>query len=186
MRKVLKSGIGGASGCGPCGNSESGICWISSLTQVLHLTTMSAIFLQLTGHSRPSLLRMQPYFRTSRRISGYHFATPSWSSTFLRRKPITGPFTNRPIFTSALLSLRRHPSQNSHQPKTYRFFEFLDKIPENVVFYGIIGINSVVFMMWYMAEQKFVREDLPCHMSSMDFQLASYRNNKAIRRLSYI
>ena len=125
---------------------------------------MSAILLQLTGHSRPSLLRMQPHFRISRRISHYRFATPSWSSTFSRRKSITGPFTtvrDRPIFTSALLSLRHHPPQNSRRPETYKSFDFLNKIPENVIFYGIIGINSVVFMMWYAAEQKFVSEDYP-------------------------
>ena len=130
------------------------------------LTTMSAMLLQLTGHSRPSILRMQPLFRISRRISNYHFATPSWSSTFGRRKPlaITGTFAtfrDRPIFTPALLSLRHHPPQNPPQPKARIFFD-LNKIPENVVFYGIIGINCVVFMMWYMAEQKFVSYPAIC------------------------
>lgn len=127
---------------------------------------MSVILLQLIGHSRPSLLQMQPYFRISARISNYHFATPSWSSTFAHRKPITGPFTtfrDRPIFTSALLFFRRHPPQNPRQAR--RFLGFLDKIPEDVIFYGIIGLNSMVFMMWYMATQKFVSEDLPCYMS---------------------
>ena len=150
---------------------------------------MSAILLQLTGHSRPSSLRMQPYFRMSRRISSYYFATPSWSSTFACRKPITGPFTtfrDRPIFTSALLSLRHHPLRNPRQPETRRFLDFLDKIPQNIVFYGIIGINSVVFMMWYMAEQKFVSDDLPCYMGCVHLQLANYRNNYAIRRVSYL
>lgn len=123
---------------------------------------MSAILLQLTGHSRPSLLRMQPYFRIYRSISDFHFASPSWSSTFARRRPITGPFTTfrgRPIFTSALLSFRHHPPQNPRQPR--KVFEFLNKIPEDFIFYGIIGINSLVFIMWYLAEQKFVSEDYP-------------------------
>ena len=150
---------------------------------------MSAILLQLTGHSRPSLLRMQPYIRISRRISNYRSATQSWSSTFARRKPITGQFTtfrNRPIFTSALLFLRHHPPQNPRPPAARKFFDFLDKIPGNVVFYGIIGINTVVFTMWYMAEQKFVSEDLPWYMSCVDFQLAKHRNNEATHRLSYL
>lgn len=150
---------------------------------------MSAIFLQLTGHSRPRLLRMQPYFRISARITNYHFATPSWSSTFAHRKPTVGPFItfrDRPIFTSALLSIRHHPPQPEKPRQAYRFFGFLDKIPEDFIFYGIIGINSVVFMMWYLATQKFVSEDLPCYMSCVDLQLANYRNNKAIRRPSYI
>lgn len=149
------------------------------------LTTMSAILLQLTSHSRPSLLRMHPYFRVSARFSNYHFATPSWSSTFAHRQPITGPFTtfcNRPFFTSAILSLRHHPPQNPRQAR--RFLGFLDKIPEDFIFYGIIGLNSAVFMMWYMATQKFVSKDLPCYELCVGLQLASYRNNKAIRRPS--
>ena len=147
---------------------------------------MSAILLRLTANSRPSLLRMQPCFRMSARISNYHFATPSWSRTFAHRRPITGPFSTfrgRPFFTSALLSFRNHPPQNPHQAR--RFLGFLDKIPQDLIFYGIIGINSAIFMMWYMAEQKFVSVDLPCYISYVDFQLANYRNKNAIRRLSY-
>lgn len=147
---------------------------------------MSAILLQLTGHSRPSFLRMQPCLRISARISNYHFATLSWSRTFAHRRPITGPFTTfrgRPFFTSTRLSLRYHPPQNPRQAR--RFLGFLDNIPQDFIFYGIIGINSAVFTMWYMATQKFVSEDLLCYMSCVDLQLANYRNSKAIRRLSF-
>jgi hypothetical protein len=107
---------------------------------------MSAILLQLTGHSRPGLLQMQHYFRIPARISNFHHF------------PITGPFRNhRPIFTSTLFSIRQHPSQNPRQAR--RFLGFLDKIPEDFIFYGIIGLNSAVFIMWYMAIQKYVSED---------------------------
>ena len=137
--------------------------WVSRPTsKFFTYYTMSAILLQLTGHSRPSLLRIHPYFKISRNISNYHFASPSWSSTFTRRKPITGPFTTfrgRPIVTSAFLSFRHHLPQNPRQPR--KVFDFLYKIPEDFIFYGIIGINSVVFIMWYLAEQKFVSEDYP-------------------------
>ena len=121
---------------------------------------MSAILLQITGQSRPCLLRMRPYFRISARISNYHFATPSWSSTFAHRQPITGPFNifrKRPIFTSAPLSLRYHPPQNPRQAR--KFLGFLDYIPQDFIFYGIIGLNSAIFLTWYMATQKFVSED---------------------------
>jgi hypothetical protein len=147
---------------------------------------MSAILLQLTGRSRLSLLQTKPCFRISAKISNYHSATPSWSSTFAHRRPMTGPFStfcDRPIFTSAFSSLRHHPPENPFQAR--RFFGFLNKIPQEFIFYGIIGINSAVFMMWYMATQKSVSDDLPCYVSCVVPQLANYRSNKAIRHLSY-
>jgi hypothetical protein len=132
---------------------------------------MPAILVQLTSrhYLAPSLLRMRHCFGISARISNCNFATLSWSRTFAHRgRPITGPFTlrHRPIFTSAPLSLRYHPPQGAR--RTRRFLGFLDKIPQDFIFYGIIGINSAVFIMWYMAVQKFVSEELPRHMSCVD------------------
>ena len=149
--------------------------------------SMPAILVQLTGrhHFTPSLSRMQHCFGIPARIS--NFANPSWSRTFAHRgRPITGPFTvrHRPIFTSAPLSLRYHPPQNFRQ--NHRFLSFLDKIPQDFIFYGIVGINSVVFVMWYMAVQKFVSEDLSCiYELCGSLQLTNSRNKKAIHRVSY-
>lgn len=180
MRRVLKSGIGGASGFG---NRESGIRFVSRLS----FSTMSAILVQLIGRHNLAP-RIRSCFRISARISNYNFATPSCSRTFVQsthcRRTITGPFTalrHRPIFTSAPLSLRYHLPRNPRRARG--FLEFLDNIPQDFIFYGIIGINSAVFVMWYMAVQKYVSEDLPRYMNCLD--LANSRNNRAILRLSY-
>ena len=189
MRKVLNSGIGGAS---VCGNSESGI---GVRKQTL---LMSAILFQLTGRhkfaSNLLWIRPSPSFRISARISNCKFATASCSRTFLqsihRRRAIPGLFTtlrHRSIFSSAPLSIRYHAPQNPR--KAPRFLSFLDRIPQDFVFYGIIGINSAVFTMWYMAEQKYVSEDpsiLPyCVNCRYLFNLKHSRNNKAIHQPSY-
>ncbi|KAF9008683.1 hypothetical protein BDQ17DRAFT_1236370, partial [Cyathus striatus] len=47
---------------------------------------------------------------------------------------------------------RAHPKPPSQQSRPV--FSFLDNIPLNVIFYGIIGTNVVVFAMWHMASQK--------------------------------
>ncbi|CAA7260147.1 unnamed protein product [Cyclocybe aegerita] len=68
---------------------------------------------------------------------------------------------HRWLSTSSRSSLRYHPP-DSHPGQTQRrFLGFLDKIPQNVIFYGIIGLNSAVFFMWYMASQKYRLEGDP-------------------------
>ena len=149
------------------------------------LTMPAAVLVRLA----PSLLRIQPSFRICARISNYNFGIPC-SRTFVQsthcRRTITGPLTvlrHRPIFTSAPLSRRYYPPQNSRQAR--RFLGFLDNIPQDFIFYGIIGINSAVFVMWYMAVQKFVSEDFTDIILWMYFQLKNPRNNRAIHQLSY-
>ncbi|KAF8803826.1 rhomboid-domain-containing protein [Phlegmacium glaucopus] len=87
----------------------------------------------------------------------------------------------RPIFTSAPLSLRYHPPQNPQQAR--RFLGFLDKIPQNFIFYGIIGINSVVFTMWYMAVQKYKQQGDPSTVLWMRENFLSSWNNLVSGRL---
>jgi len=41
-------------------------------------------------------------------------------------------------------------------PPSQQFLGFLNKIPHNTVFYGIISLNCLVFGMWFMAIQKYV------------------------------
>ncbi|KDR74534.1 hypothetical protein GALMADRAFT_250548 [Galerina marginata CBS 339.88] len=74
-----------------------------------------------------------------------------------RRAP---PTTNRQhwLSTSPRSYLRYHARQNPRKPP---FLGFLDKIPENTIFYGVIGLNSVVFIMWFMAVQKYKQEGDP-------------------------
>lgn len=64
-------------------------------------------------------------------------------------------FQKRRLSTSPPLSLRYHVPQPRHRKST--FFGFLDKLPPNAVFYGILGLNATVFVMWFMAIQKYVR-----------------------------
>ena len=49
----------------------------------------------------------------------------------------------------------RHP-RTDRGPQKNGFFNFLDGIPKNVVFNGILAINGVVFAMWYMSSQRLV------------------------------
>ncbi|KAJ4492953.1 hypothetical protein C8J55DRAFT_602882 [Lentinula edodes] len=40
-------------------------------------------------------------------------------------------------------------------------FDFLDRIPEDVVFWGIIGLNGAVFIMWQLAQKRYEIERDP-------------------------
>ncbi|KAK2466498.1 hypothetical protein APHAL10511_002140 [Amanita phalloides] len=51
----------------------------------------------------------------------------------------------------------RHPHDN-HHPKKNGFLSFLDGIPQNTIFNGILVINGVVFAMWYMSSQRLERQ----------------------------
>ncbi|KAF8966393.1 hypothetical protein BDZ97DRAFT_1657675 [Flammula alnicola] len=100
----------------------------------------------------------------------------------LRTPRLAGPLTHpRPCIgvnqlsnlkeKFAVINLRRWFSSSSrssiryHVPPTpqqnRRFLGFLDRIPQNAIFYGIIGLNSFVFVMWFMAAQKYKQERDP-------------------------
>ncbi|PPQ93414.1 hypothetical protein CVT25_004485 [Psilocybe cyanescens] len=51
--------------------------------------------------------------------------------------------------------------QTRPPPPKREFLGFLDRIPQNVVFGGIIAINIVVFAMWLMAKAKYAQERDP-------------------------
>ena len=36
------------------------------------------------------------------------------------------------------------------------FLQFLDKIPEDYVFWGILGVNGTVFALWWWAQNEYV------------------------------
>ena len=122
-------------------------------TRLLH----SRLFLRVSSstrpfqHPHPSLLQKQ---------------TPStlrFFSTTLRRQ------NRRPY---------PHRQFNHHYRKS-SFLGFLDDIPQNTVFWGIITINGVVFLMWFMASQRLV------HFSNYTNILTSLmpyiRNNNTIQ-----
>lgn len=64
------------------------------------------------------------------------------------------------LSTTSRMSLRYHVPPRREPPR-YQLLGFLDTIPENNIFYGILGINAIVFGMWYMADQQYARKPLP-------------------------
>jgi hypothetical protein len=69
--------------------------------------------------------------------------------------PCTPATFSRYFFTSIPCALRYHPLPRPHSSRRH-FFGFLDEIPQNTIFYGIIGLNATVFVMWFMSTQKYV------------------------------
>ena len=64
------------------------------------------------------------------------------------------------FFSTTLRRRNRRPyphRQFNHQYRKSSFLGFLDDIPQNTVFWGVITINGVVFVMWFMASQRLVR-----------------------------
>ena len=76
-----------------------------------------------------------------------------WLLSLSSRSPCVPATFSQSFFTSTPCSLRYHPSPHSSRR---HFFGFLDEIPQNTIFYGIIGLNATVFAMWFMSTQKYV------------------------------
>ncbi|KIK08582.1 hypothetical protein K443DRAFT_563619 [Laccaria amethystina LaAM-08-1] len=74
--------------------------------------------------------------------------------------PCTPATFSRSFFTSIPCALRYHPLPRPHSSRRH-FFGFLDEIPQNTIFYGIIGLNATVFVMWFMSTQKYKQEQDP-------------------------
>ncbi|KAE9391625.1 rhomboid-domain-containing protein, partial [Gymnopus androsaceus JB14] len=51
-----------------------------------------------------------------------------------------------------------HPSKNSGNKNP---LNFLDQVPEDYVFWGIIGLNGAVFIMWHLAKKRYEIEGNP-------------------------
>lgn len=60
----------------------------------------------------------------------------------------------RSLSTTLRLSYRSHSPPPPRRPQ---FLGFLNRIPQNTVFFGIICLNSLVFGMWLLAKAEFVR-----------------------------
>ncbi|KAF9468965.1 hypothetical protein BDZ94DRAFT_1245056 [Collybia nuda] len=125
-----------------------------------------------------SILRIQPLSR--RHISKSKISvriTPSLPlSPILRR-----PWSHQRFFSSTPLSqgprsyLSRPPQSN--RPRKPQFLAFLDAIPQNQVFYGILAINGLVFAMWYMSTERLKQERNPTSYKWMkDNFTVSWRN----------
>jgi len=76
--------------------------------------------------------------------------------TFFANNSITtrsNPLPHRFFSTSSPSQLRYHLSRAGRRSQN---IGFLDRIPQNSIFYGIIGLNGLVFVMWYMSTAKYV------------------------------
>ncbi|KAH0587385.1 hypothetical protein H2248_006182 [Termitomyces sp. 'cryptogamus'] len=101
------------------------------------------------GRALSSSVRFPP-LQCSRRPS-------SFSSTIVQR---LRPQPQVRFFTSPTLKARGRPYphrayQNHQKPP---FLGFLDRIPQNTVFWGIITINGVVFFAWTLTKQRVKSE----------------------------
>ncbi len=83
----------------------------------------------------------------------------SWSSRLfpasLGGRTSSVQIVPRHFFSSSPAAFFRYQTP-APRPSRRPLLNFLNKIPHNVVFYGIIGLNSSVFMMWFMALERYV------------------------------
>ncbi|KAF9550331.1 rhomboid-domain-containing protein [Agrocybe pediades] len=83
--------------------------------------------------------------------------------------------SSRSQFSSSSHSQLRYYARRP--PPRRGLFSFLDHIPENTIFYGIIGANATVFVMWYMSTQKYKQEGDPSAIFWMQQNFtSSWRN----------
>lgn len=76
----------------------------------------------------------------------------------------------------------RHPQSEDPGSKKNSFFKFLDDIPKDALFIGILATNAVVFGMWYMASQKLKYQRDPSSFKWMvDHFVSSWNNVKSGR-----
>ena len=110
---------------------------------------MQAFLRQLT--SRPLLVPrlVNPHILAPQRFFGTYS---------LLRPPFQGhqPTASHRWLSTPSRPLFRHYVRPKPLPSR-QFLGSLNKIPHNTVFYGIIGLNCLVFGMWFMAIQKYVR-----------------------------
>ncbi|KAJ3803104.1 hypothetical protein GGU11DRAFT_763011 [Lentinula aff. detonsa] len=137
---------------------------------------MSFLF-RLQQHGlRSSLLRTRPSITNPSILSNLHLSR--WFSLLkLASRVKTPPFapnahvasaSNDLGIKTAWLKIRqqssraRPPSQNHRGGENKRnSFNFLDQIPEDVVFWGIIGLNGAVFIMWQLSRKRYEIERDP-------------------------
>jgi hypothetical protein len=92
----------------------------------------------------------------------------------LRRVPV------RALPRCARVSAPRRPFYSSSSRRSYNnqgYFRFLDDIPQNTVFWGIIGLNGAVFAGFWWAKQKMTVERNPRLYAWMQKNfMANWRN----------
>lgn len=74
--------------------------------------------------------------------------------------PLIRVVSRRHFSSTSPSFLRYHPMRP--QSRRREFLAFLDRLPQNTVFYGIIGLNATVFAMWFLANEKYVGRPNSC------------------------
>ena len=77
------------------------------------------------------------------------------------------PTLSRPFFSTARPQHPRpfpHRQYRSNDRDKPHLFSFLDRISPDTVFWGIITLNGVVFVMWYMSTQRLVKSTMHHHL----------------------
>jgi len=89
---------------------------------------------------------------------------------------------SRPFFSTARAlhprpyPHRQYPSNDRDKP---HLFSFLDRISPDAVFWGIITLNGVVFVMWYMSTQRLVKSTMYHHLQ---YNLLTYTLTQKLQR----
>ncbi|KAF7776387.1 hypothetical protein Agabi119p4_4780 [Agaricus bisporus var. burnettii] len=89
------------------------------------------------------------------------------------------PTLSRSFFSSSRHTLRYHPPQ----PRGRSLLGFLDNIPHNYVFWGIIGANGAVFCLWQAARGRAQMEKDPSALVWMNQNFTNSVNNLKDGRL---
>lgn len=118
------------------------------------------------SRSRETTMASSHQCHAFRRLTSFCLRPPSYR--LLGRTILTQPVRNvsqLPVLKSIKDSPRIHTRFFSSRPYPHRrpvdnrkppLLGFLDSIPHNTVFYGIITLNGVVFLMWYMSSERMV------------------------------
>ena len=116
-----------------------------------------------------TLMPLRPYLQAARsfcahphptfvkNVKSYSSSSSSLFPVFLLGKGRTSSLHNLPrrFFSSSSPPFLRYQTP-APRPSRRPLLNFLNNIPHNVVFYGIMGLNSSVFMMWFLALEKYV------------------------------
>ncbi|KIM45764.1 hypothetical protein M413DRAFT_292725 [Hebeloma cylindrosporum] len=124
---------------------------------------------------------MQAFLRqlTSPRLINPHILAPQrpFGTSSLLRLRFQGhqPIHHRWLSTPSRPLLRHYVRPKPHPPR--QFLGFLDRIPHNTVFYGIIGLNCLVFGMWFRRSRNSHLQKQERDISAITWMQANFTNS---------
>jgi hypothetical protein len=95
--------------------------------------------------------------------------------------------TRTPLRFTPEFSVPRRPFYSSSRNSYNRgYFRFLDAIPQNTVFWGIVGLNGAVFTMYWWADKKLKVERNPAMYRWMNQNFTTNWRNLSAGRMSVL